>query len=399
MLIEIFLALIFGIIAGTFTGIFPGIHINLVSLMIFTWSGFLLKFAPPIVLAAFIVSMAITHTFLDFIPSIFLGAPEEATSLSVLPGHSLLLKGRGYEAVRLASIGSLSGVILTAIFVPVFLFALPAVYGASEKFIPLILILSSAFLIYKEGKGKKTLALMAFLISGVLGVFVLDFNMIREPLFPLLTGLFGTSMLFTSLNNNTKIPKQTLDHKKINKKEFSKAIKASVISSPLCSFLPGLGASQAAVIGSSFTEMDERVFLILLGMIGTFVTGLNFASLYIIGKGRSGASVIIGKLVELNLSSLSLLIAVMIASGGIALLLSLYFAKVFSRFIEKVNYRMLSIAIILLLVALSIMISGPLSLIVLMASTSLGVYVNESGIKKMHMMGCLIIPVIFYLLF
>ena len=32
-------------------------------------------------------------TFIDFIPSIFLGCPDTDTELSILPGHELLKKG------------------------------------------------------------------------------------------------------------------------------------------------------------------------------------------------------------------------------------------------------------------------------------------------------------------
>ncbi|MBU2523183.1 MAG: hypothetical protein KKE23_02740, partial [Nanoarchaeota archaeon] len=62
MLLEIFIAMAGGILCGVFTGLFPGIHINLVALMVFTASGFLLQFTPPIVLAVFIVAMAVCHS-------------------------------------------------------------------------------------------------------------------------------------------------------------------------------------------------------------------------------------------------------------------------------------------------------------------------------------------------
>ena len=50
--------------------------------------------------------MAITHTFIDFIPSIFLGAPDEDSVLSILPGHKLLLKGYAYTGIILTLYGS-----------------------------------------------------------------------------------------------------------------------------------------------------------------------------------------------------------------------------------------------------------------------------------------------------
>src|SRR3989344_2613407 len=99
MIIELVVALIVGILAGTFTGLFPGIHINLVSVFLVSASPALLQYTSPISLAVFITSMAITHSFLDFIPSIFLGAPDEDSFLSILPGHELLKKGGGHEAV------------------------------------------------------------------------------------------------------------------------------------------------------------------------------------------------------------------------------------------------------------------------------------------------------------
>ena len=94
MLIEILLAIGLGILAGIFTGLIPGLHINLIGAIVVSFAtknplGF------PIYFAVGIVAMSITHTFLDFIPSIFLGCPNEDTSLSSLPGHELLKQGKG----------------------------------------------------------------------------------------------------------------------------------------------------------------------------------------------------------------------------------------------------------------------------------------------------------------
>src|SRR3989338_4984778 len=122
MLIEIILFLFLGILAGTFTGLAPGIHINLVSVVLISLSASFFVSLNPVYLVVFIVAMAITHTFVDFIPSIFLGAPDEGAELSVLPGHELLKQGRGYEAVMLTNYGSLA-----AIFI-LFLISLPLIF-------------------------------------------------------------------------------------------------------------------------------------------------------------------------------------------------------------------------------------------------------------------------------
>ncbi|HLD98500.1 MAG TPA: tripartite tricarboxylate transporter permease, partial [Candidatus Nanoarchaeia archaeon] len=65
MLFELLIALSIGIIFGTFTGLSPGIHINLVAAFLVSISSILLRFTEPIYLVVFIVAMGIAHTFID----------------------------------------------------------------------------------------------------------------------------------------------------------------------------------------------------------------------------------------------------------------------------------------------------------------------------------------------
>jgi putative membrane protein len=114
-----------GVIAGIATGLIPGLHVNNVALASIALQGslislamFLFGWADPaleellLIVSTLIIGNVVTHTFLDFIPSVFLGAPEGDTALSVLPGHRMLLKGLGYEAVKLSAFGSLMSVFL-----------------------------------------------------------------------------------------------------------------------------------------------------------------------------------------------------------------------------------------------------------------------------------------------
>ena len=101
MLIEIFVGILIGLLVGTITGLIPGIHINLVGVFLLSLSTSLFFSINPIYMVFFIVFVAITHTFVDFIPSVFLGCPDTDTELSVLPGHQLLKSGQGQEALCL----------------------------------------------------------------------------------------------------------------------------------------------------------------------------------------------------------------------------------------------------------------------------------------------------------
>ena len=185
MIIEITIALIFGLLFGTFTGLFPGIHINLITTIL--TSSILSSQIQPLILIVCIVSMAITHTFLDFIPSIFLGAPEEDSFLSVLPGHQLLLEGRGHEAVMITLLGSLAAIPIILISTPIFIFILPSIVAKIQFLIPYLLIFISLYLIFSEKEF--LLSLTIFLLAGFLGFLTLNLP-IKEPLLPLLTRLF-----------------------------------------------------------------------------------------------------------------------------------------------------------------------------------------------------------------
>ncbi len=398
-MLQILIALLLGLVAGCITGLIPGVHINLIALLLFTSSAFFLQYATPLVLIVFIISMAITHTFLDFIPSIFLGAPDDDTALSVLPGHKLLLKGQGYGAIKLTLIGSFFALFLILVMTPIFIFGLPKAYPFIKQYMAFILIAASGFLILKEKKSRSW-ALALFLLSGILGVATLNLAVIRQPLFPLLSGLFGVSLLTVSFLRNVKIPAQKITRIKIKPKESVKALGASIVAGPLVSFLPGLGPAQAAVIGSEIAgKLSRKGFLVLLGAINTLVMGLSFVALYVIQKPRTGAAVAVGKLLEtFSINHLLLFLTVALVAGCIAVFLTLGFAKLFALNIPRLNYRYLCLGIIALIAALTIPLSGLLGLLVLFTATSIGLVAALKRVRRMHLMGCLLVPVILWFL-
>jgi len=396
MLIELLIALILGILIGTFTGLVPGIHINLVGAILLSLLAFFLSITNPIILVIFIVSMSITHTFIDFIPSIFLGAPNEDTVLSVLPGHELLINGEGYEAVVLANIGSLSGVIIMLIISPIFIILLPKLEPIIKILVPYLLIASTIFLISKENK--KSLALIVFLLSGFLGIAVLNSN-VNEPLLPLLSGLFGASSLIISIKTKTIIPQQTMKEVKIDKKILFPPLIASIISTPLTSFLPGLGSGQAAVLGASIKELTKKQFLILLGAVNIIVLGLSFVVLYSINRKRTGMAVAVSEIItQLTLKEVFIILIAIVLTGIICYYWTLFLGRILSQKIHKYNYTYLSSIVLIIISIFVIVFSGPLGFFIYLISTATGIFGIMSGVKRINLMGCLVIPVILFYL-
>src|SRR3989338_6902751 len=394
MLLEISITILIGILAGTITGLLPGIHINLVAALLISISAFFLGFTSPIILIIFIVSMSITHTFVDFIPSVFLGAPEEDTILSILPGHEMLKQGRGYEAVYLATVGSFSAVLIILVISPVFLIIF---------FIPYILIISSLFLIFQEKN--KLLGFSVFILSGFLGISVLNSNInIKEPLLPLLSGLFGASSLIISIKTKVKIPKQIIAKPKLNKNLLISPIIASLVSAPLCSFIPAIGSGQAAIIGSSLMrkKMTREKFLILLGSVNTIILGLSFIVVYSINKARTGVAATAQELIPIsNISNndLFLILITIVITGILCFYWTLFLAGKFSKVIEKINYSKLSYFILAFLSVIVFLFSNWIGIFIFIISTATGIYGILSGARRINLIGCLIIPtILIYLL-
>jgi len=392
MLIQIILSLFVGIFAGTLTGLIPGIHINLIGAFLVTLSASLFSSINPTYLIVFIASMAITHTFMDFIPSILLGCPDTDTELSVLPGHELLKKGEGYEAILLTCYGSIAAIFILIFISYPSIIILSKIYESIKILIPYILIITSILLISLEKR--KLTALMVFILTGILGLSVLNMH-INEPLLPLLTGLFGSSMLILSIKNNTQIPKQKITKPKI---KLTKPLLGALIASPLCSFLPGLGSGQAAVIGNTISKTDKKGFLVLLGATNTLVMGFSFLSLYVISKTRTGATVAIKKLIGIPSTKILIIILITIfISGIISFFLSIFLAKIFSNKLEKINYSKISKITLIFLIAVVFILSGFIGLAVLVASTFTGIYCISLKVKRTNMMGCLLIPTIIFI--
>jgi putative membrane protein len=391
MLTYLILAILIGILAGTITGIIPGIHINFVAAFLLSTS-IILKLSPSI-LIAFISSMAITHTFIDFIPSIYFGAPDEDTALSVMPGHKFLLKGRAHLAILLTLLGSASSIALIIVLIPLMIFLFPKIYPFFQRMMPFILIVISIFLISREHESKLW-ATLIFILAGFLGIATLNLPL-RQPLLPLLTGLFGSSTLIYSISKNIQVPRQKIGKILLEKKEIIKPLIGTVLISPLCSFLPGLGSSQSAIISSELVgKLNRNQFLILLGSINTLVMSTSFITLYTLQKSRTGAANAIFQITQVTQQNLILIFIAIIISATISFFVAIKISKLLAKNIHKVNYSKISTIVLIFLSTIIIVLTGLIGFLIFLISTILGLTTIYAKIRRSNLMGALIIPTI-----
>jgi len=398
-ILFLLLALLLGCAAGVITGLIPGIHTNTVAIMALSGAALLTQIFPLLAVGVFLVTMVVVHSFVDFIPSIFLGAPEAETALSVLPGHKMLLEGKGYHALVLTVIGGVGAFIIGLAILPVFfLFLKPGYPYLSKIAAPIILFFSLMFILIEKGVKKKIWALLVFLFSGVLGLVVLNSINVRQPLFPLLTGLFGTSTLMISMMGTKRMAKQML---KVKEKLFTRSklldyLKAS-FSSVIVSILPAIGAAQATIIAQGFVRFkNHKDYLVIIGGINTVSSIFVLTTFYLIGKARTGVIASLQQIITLDWHAYLVLLAACFVAAGIGVALTLKIGKWFAANIWKIKYRKLSLGIIAFLLVLSAIFSGLTGLLVVSVATTIGLLAPLVGIRRIHCMGVLVLPVIFY---
>ena len=394
MFIELIIAMSMGVFLGFITGVIPGLHINLISTLVIANVIFLKSNFDPLYTSVAIVVMSLVNNFVDFIPSCYLGAPNEETILTVLPGHRYLKQGKAHEAILLAVIGSSLGVILIAFLSIPLLAIVKGIYEKIKSSLGIILIIVVIILLVKERKSK-FFAFLVFLLSGILGLIVLNMPTLKEPLLPLLAGLFGIPNMLMSLQNKEKIPKQVITFPEINKITVVKAGLSSLISGTLFSILPALGPSQAAILGSEITKLKNKGFMILSGSINAINMMFGLVTFFAIGKPRNGPIVAVSKLIaNTDIKVFLFLIVVAIVALPVAILVTLYTSRMFVGLMNKLNYKIMNITILIFLIIITIILSKWLGLLVLIIAASIGLVCHGADIQKSHLMGVLMVPVI-----
>ena len=416
ILFIVYLSIV-GACIGTFSGLMPGVHVNTLSALMLTFypnlEEFLSTFIPPdhipVCVASCVISAAIVHSFVDFVPSVFIGAPDPDDVLSMLPGHRLLSEGKGMVAVRSAAIGSAVGACASiAIAIPMqYLLIIGLGEYLDSLTVAVLLIVLLVMIFHESTIGKGVWALILIILSGLLGYFCMNIDIpckglfgYGNILFPLLTGLFGMPALLQSLKK-TKLTKQTDDER--YPVGPIPGIKG-VITGCITGWFPGITATAGAIVSSTVTpEKRPEGFISMIASIGTASAVMMLITMSVSGKGRSGTMLVIRDILNdsvigfMNPSFLLLLFSVAIATL-LGYNLTIFSGKMMSSLISKIDIVTVNRFSIILVVSLVALMTGPFGLIILAISTIMGFLPISAEISRVHLTGCLIFPTLLNLL-
>ncbi|MDU9376330.1 hypothetical protein McpSp1_09360 [Methanocorpusculaceae archaeon Sp1] len=390
---------LFGVLLGTVSGLVPGIHSN-------TIAGFLAGAAGPLLIlfgaegvAAAIVATMVTHTFLDAVPSTFLGVPDPDTVLAVLPAHRMCLAGHGEEAVRTSAIGSAAGFLLCLPLFALFMLFLSPLQEYIDWGIGLVILFAAGLLIVYSKT--PAWALAVFAASGVLGVFSLGYSYfsfglfgIGEVLLPLLTGLFGIPVLLASMRSSQPLPAQNFSGLSISRRDILTGGLRGAVAGAVVGWLPGFSSGTANAVlavrrSSDFESMDARSYLVATSAANTANAVLGIAALYAIGRMRSGAMVALG---AIDLPPLSLMITAAAVAAVFAYLLTITSSR-FAPLVMRLNQPLLAKIVLVFLIVMSFVFCGPFGLLILLAAALVGMIPGLVNVQRIFCMGAIMLPV------
>lgn len=440
VILLVFIAIIAGCFFGTMTGLIPGLHVNNVAIILLSIAIALKEAIPAsgpvdqssvfLVIAAAIVATSITHTFLDFIPSTFLGAPDPALTLSVLPAHEMLLKGNGYKAVMLSAIGSFGAICTACVLIIPFRFVVleplngyvllkANIVYVLLGVIFLMLITETRKVEYVKKEGKRVegffsrplgvlLGICVFTLTGVFGLAVLNMNAWSpfglEPvlLFPALSGIFGTSALLDSLRQKPGFAPQNLNEPHPPAFKSLKSIFFGTLGGACVGFLPGMSGGVATVITQTIRgEKEQEQVIVTLSAINTANSFFVLVALFLILRPRSGAAIVVDRMVDVTAwngvlppAELTILLLSALLAGCLSLLILKRVGRIAAKLFHKVPYRKTVAVIIILIVAMVFVFTGPVGLLVLLVATAIGLLPVWFGVRRSHAMGVLLLPVV-----
>src|SRR5512137_2244707 len=397
-MLEILLGTLTGVLLGTISGIIPGVHANTLAGVLLSLQALFLSVLGPAALAGTLFAALITHTFVDAVPSTFLGIPEADTSLAVLPAHALCLEGNGEEAVRIAALGSACAMVI-AVPVSVLCFILlPALQPYFDWWIGILLVASIGYMIVtSEAPGW---ALVIFAVSGALGIFTLHYTFLSwhtlaggsAILMPLLSGLFGISVLLVSSQGT--LPEQHFSGLRIEDKAVMKYSLLGTGAGIAVGWLPGLSTASANGVLASVIgyEKDRRSYILATSAANTANAFIGLAALFALSRMRNG---VMAALAELPLPSMGELMITGVLAACAAYVITVRLSAS-AHHLNGFDSKGLNRAVMVFIVLLSVVLTGPFGLFILLLATAVGLVPHIVNVPRMYCMGAIMVPVMLY---
>ncbi len=386
-----------GAALGILSGLIPGLHANNFAMLLVGIAPSVP--APPLYVGVAMLAAGVVHSFVDAVPALAIGVPDADMAVFALPGHRLVLEGRGREALRLSALGSVLAVAFAVPLAIPLTLAVMLVYEGLMAHVSLLLALVVIGLVVTEPSPRAAVGgLLSFALAATLGLFTLDLNPqapldVGGMLSPIFAGLFGAPVLIDAVNGSG-VPPQESPGLRTSYGAILLTAGAGALSGAIVGFLPGISAAIAAVGVLALVPGSggDRGYIVATSGVDTSNTIFALFALAALGAPRSGIVVAyeeLGAPVELIVLVLSTVIA-----GCIGYLVVVNIGDRYLDIIGSTDYTRLSIVLLAGLAVLSFLFAGVLGVLVYGLSTAIGLVPVRIGGRRVHLMGVLIGPML-----
>jgi putative membrane protein len=380
---------------GTVSGLVPGVHANNFALLLAAAAPSLP--GPPAAVGAAMLAAGIVHTFLDVVPALAFGVPDAAMAATALPGHRLVLAGRGREALRLSALGSgLAVVFALPLAVPV-TEAMVAAYPLVRRHLPVALAVVVAALLATERSLRSAAAgLVVLVLAGALGAVALDLPAggplaVGGMLAPLFAGLFGAPVLVDAAGGDG-VPPQTDAAVALDRRAVASTTLAGTAGGALVGYLPGVSSAIAAVLALPAVpgRAGDRGYLVATSGANTATAIFALFALFALGTPRTGVLVALDRAGVPR--TLPTLLAVVVLAASIGAVLVVRIGDRYLDAVGRLSPALVSGAVFCLLVAVSALFAGTVGVAVFAVATALGLVPPRLRTRRVYLMGVLLGP-------
>lgn len=385
-----------GVTLGTLSGLTPGLHVNTLAVLLAAVSTAIP--GDPVLVGVVVLAAGVTHSFLDIVPALALGVPDAAMAVTALPGHRLVLAGRGREALRLSALGSASAVAAAFLLGWPVTTVMRHLSPFIDAHLPAILAGVACALVASERTRRARLgAALSVASSGILGVLVLDASLSAplgegDALLPLFAGLFGVPVLLAALRG-TGVPPQDDPVVESSARATARAALAGSMAGAVVAYVSGVSsaiAATAALGALPRTGDPDRAYVVATSGVNTSNTIFALYAFASLGVPHTGVLVALDRSgAPLDLPVFALTIAF---AAAVAVCLVVTLGDVYLRTIGRFDHKRVVYCVLVLVTGLTYLLSGLLGVAVLAAASALGHLPVRFGARRTSLMGVLLIP-------
>ncbi|MGM0606906.1 MAG: tripartite tricarboxylate transporter permease [Candidatus Muiribacteriota bacterium] len=410
--------LIIGTLFSAFISCLPALHIyNVAGLLIILWTKISVIGAENFI--ALVTGLVVGYSIINNVPSIFLGAPDEAAMFMVLPGQKYLMQGRGFEAAVLTGIGGLGAAFAMLLISPFLPLIVSTVRTVLQSHMGGILAVVLTYIIVSEfpkggdrgtvfqkfinGWKSMSAGFFTLCLAGLLGFVMIYKPMVPEEyafqnLMPAFVGLYAVPWVITNIISNTSIPRQHIAKSiNMNWELVSRGTGAGMLGGMFAAIFPivtgGIGGLFA---GHATAQRDERLFVMSQG-VSKFAYYVGAFLLMFIPNSplvRGGMAWMTSSIYRpFGIEPYYRILGYIGISAAIAFVLMLFLSKVTIKFIQLYDYRNVSYLTLTIITLIVLGITGWYGIAIMIVCTGIGLIPVMFHSRRMNCMGILLVPI------